>query len=251
MNNNASLKIFVYYALPMMIVAIGLPANVTALIMFIRNEKNLEKIGPMFMYRLMFGADTTFLLNTFVFFLDKNFHLSLYLISNLSCKIYFYFYFVLFTVSPLVLAYISLDRFVSIKYYAHRLLLKNSKYQYIYVLSFVLFNFLYNVPVFLNYDLFNNSETKKTKCNLFGQNQHIVPYIEISYVILIFSALFVLTFSLLHIIFSSRERIQANFTRRENRHFKKDLRLAFTSIFFNIFYSLLYFPGVVTFYFFS
>ena len=127
------LEIFAYYALPMIIVAMGLPANIISLIVF-RNKERMEKIGPLFMYRLMFSIDTAFLLSIFVLFLGKGFELSLYLVSDLSCKLYFYFSYAAFTFSPLILVYISFDRFFSIKYYAHRLLFKNTKYSFIFFL---------------------------------------------------------------------------------------------------------------------
>ena len=148
-----------------MIFAIGLPVNTTALVAFIRNKK-LKKIGPLFMYRLMFGLDAAYLFGIFVIFLGKGFHLSLYLISDLSCKLFFYFSYSGIPYSCFILAYLSLDRFVSIKYYAQRLLLKKSKNQYIYVLSFVLFDYIYNIPVFLHYKLFTNSENALCKVKI-------------------------------------------------------------------------------------
>ena len=171
----AASQIFVYYILPIAVITIGLPANLFALSMFIRNGKKLDKIGPLFMYRLMFGIDTTFLFSAPIFlFLGRGFQLSFYLISDLSYKLYFYIIYASFTFSPLILLYISLNRFISIKYYAKRMLLKKSKYQYWYVFCFVLFNFIYNIPAYFEYTLFNNSETNKTECNLFGENPKII-----------------------------------------------------------------------------
>ena len=243
-------EIFVYYTLPVIVVAVGLTGNIFGMTVFIRNNKKLEKIGPLFMYRLMFGYDAMFLMGIFVMFFGKGFQLSLYLVSDLSCKLYYYFSYASGSYSTLILIYISLDRFISIKYYAKRLLLKNSKYQYIYFLSFVVSNYVYNVPAFFYYKLFKNSQNK-TECNLYGENSVIVPCMTCFLLVIAFSVLFTLTFLLIHTIFSSRNRVDANFTRRENRYFYKDLRLAFTSVLFNVFIFLLYLPGAVTITFFS
>ena len=239
-----SLEIFVYYALPIILLSFGLPANIAGLIVFTRSKK-LEKIGPLFMYRSMFGVDTAVLLfSFFVQFLGKGFQLTLYFVSDLSCKLYSYCLYAMGPLSTIVLVYISLDRFVSIKYYEKRLLLKNSKYQYIYIIFFVLFSYLYNIPVFFDYKLFKNSENK-TECNLFPGNLSIVPYMSSFLLMIVFSALLIFTFLLIHTIFSSRSRVNTNFFRRENRHFRKDLRLAVTSVLFNLLVIIIYSPGIV------
>ena len=67
------LEIVVYYALPLIILIIGLVGNIFALI--ILKDKKLEKIGPIFIYRMMFAIDTLFLLGILIFFFGKGFHL--------------------------------------------------------------------------------------------------------------------------------------------------------------------------------
>ena len=105
------LEIFVYYVLPIMILTIGVPGNITPV--------------PSFMHCLMFAFDTIFLVaSVFVFFFSKNFNLSLYLISDLPCKLYSYVYGVSAFYSHLILIYISIDKFISIKYYTKRLIKK-------------------------------------------------------------------------------------------------------------------------------
>ena len=128
------LEFFVYYAWPAILLVIGLTGNPTG--MNVLKNKKLKKLVPLFMYRLMFVVDTAFLLVICVPVLDKGFQISLYLISTLSCKLIYQFAFAFKLYSPLILVYIALDRFVSIKFYAKRPLLKKSKFQYMFVSFF-------------------------------------------------------------------------------------------------------------------
>ena len=128
-------ELFVYYVLPIVILAVGLFGNIAGLIVL--SDKKMEKLGPLFTYRLLFVFDTLFLFSgILVYFLSKCFDLNLALISDLTCKIYYYYGYSSSLYSPLLLVYISLDRYISIKYYARRMLLKKYKYQYSFVISF-------------------------------------------------------------------------------------------------------------------
>ncbi len=71
------------------ILAIGLFGNISGLLVL--KEKKLNKLGPLFMYRLMFIFDLIFLSGILVFIFKNFFQLNLSLISDLSCKLYFYF----------------------------------------------------------------------------------------------------------------------------------------------------------------
>ena len=239
------LEVFVYYALPMLILTVGLCGNLIAL--RVLEDKKLKKIGPLFMYRLMFVLDSLFLLCIFVIFFAKGFQLSLYLISELSCKLFFYIGQSAAFYSPLILVYISLDRVFSLKYYSKRLLLKKFIFQYIFVLFFVTFNYFYYVPVFLNYKLSSN----KTECYLFGSNPEIVIYMNIVYLLVLFSVILVLSFFLIYLIFASHQRAESNYTKKQNRQFKKDLRMAISSVCFNFLYIFLLTPFTVIYYFFT
>ena len=65
-----------------------------------------------------------------------------------------------------------------------------------------------------------------------------------------FVVMLTLTLMLIHTIFASRNRVAANYTDRENRRFKKDLKLSITSVILNVIYILFYAPSVVYIYFF-
>ena len=129
------LEIFVYYVMPLLIFLVGIPSNIFGLIV-LRNKKKLKSMGPIFMYRLMFLVDAGFLCGILIYFISKCFQLTLFLVSDLVCKLFFYYSYASKNIPPLILVYIALDRFVSIKYYSKRLLLKKKDfniYFYFYV----------------------------------------------------------------------------------------------------------------------
>ena len=111
-----SIEILMYYVLPMLILSIGMTGNLAFLLSGI-----------------------------LVVFLSTCFQLTLYFVSDLACRLYFFCTFMSKLLSRKLLVYISLDRFISVKYYAKRFLLKKMKFQYLYVLFFVTFNFLYYI----------------------------------------------------------------------------------------------------------
>ena len=74
---------------------------------------------------------------------------------------------------------------------------------------------------------------------------------DLSYILILLLIMIVVTCALIHTLYESRNRIEANFTRKENKIFFKDLRLAVTSILFNVLYVILYLPIYVVNYFIS
>jgi len=234
------LEIFVYYVMPLVILSIGMPANIFGLIV-LRDKKKLKSIGPLFMYRLMFIMDAGFLSGILIYFMSKCFEITLYLASDLVCKLFFYYSYASKNLPPLVLVYIALDRFISIKYYSKRFLLKKNTFQYLFIVLCVFFSFLYYIPVFFYYKLTDQSNST-SECYLFGENSISFIYMDMSFLVLIFFLIFFFTFLMIHAIFSSRRRVSAQFTQRQNSNYIKDLRLTITSVIFNSFYVFLYLP---------
>ena len=241
------LEIAVYYVLPVLILAIGLFGNISGLVVL--KGKKLNKLGPQFMYRLMFIFELIFLSGILVFIFENFFLLNLSLISDLSCKLYFYFSYTASNYLPIILVYLALDRFISIKYYAKRLLLKQFKFQFIFIISFFMFNSLFYIPVLFFYDISIGKENK-SECILNGQNSIIVKVTSTFHSSIIFLVLLTLTFILSYFIFKARSRIESNYSRKQNREFRKELRLAITSVIFNLFYILIYLTATIIYTFF-
>ena len=138
-----SFDIFVYYLMAPIIFILGLFGNIIGF--KVLQRKKMEKIGPLLIYRCMFVIDSMFLMGIFIFYFDKGFHLSFFLISDLCCKLFFYMANAVKVYCPLILIYISVDRYISLKYYSKRQLLKQNKYQLLYLIGFISFNFLYYI----------------------------------------------------------------------------------------------------------
>jgi len=239
------LEIILYYVIPSLILSIGLIGNISGLIVF-KDKKKIEAIGPVLMYRMMFIFDTVFLTGILVpFFSTTYFQFTFYLMSDLSCKLFMYYGYISKNIAPAILVYISLDRFISIKYFSRRFLLKNNLFQSLFILSFVLFNFLYYTPVFFYFKLTDDGPANVSECYLNGENSANVFYMDTSFLICLFSTMLIITFMLIYTVFASRSRINSHYTQRQNHNFRKDLKLTITTVFFNILYVFLYSPKTI------
>ncbi len=236
-----SLEIFVYCILPLLILAISLPTNMFGL-MVLRNKRKLKSMGPLFMYRLMFAFDGVFACGILIYFMSKCFQLTLYLVSDLACKLVSYYGYASRNIPPLILVYISLDRFVSIKYFKKRFLLKKKTPQYLFISLCILFNSLYYTPVFSYYKLIIDQSNSTRGCYLFGENSISLIYMDMSFLIFIFFFIFLLSFQMIYTIFASRRAVRTQLAPRNNGNNLKDIRLAITSVLFNSYYVLLYLP---------
>jgi len=242
------LDIFVYYFMAPIIFIFGLIGNILGYTVLQR--KKMKNIGPLFIYRCMFVIDTMFLTGIFVFYFDKAFHLSFYLISNLCCKLFFYMANSIKVYCPLILIYISIDRFISIKYYSKRKLLRQKKFQILYLIGFVSFNFLYYMPVVFFYEINVNSSNNISVCTYVSSSSIFVIYMDLAFSYLAFLVILIFSFLLIHTLFSSRRRITSQYFTNSMSNRNKDLRLAITCVSFNIFYLLLYSPMMIVYYFF-
>jgi len=144
---SSAIEILVYYVYPLLVLVIGFCGKIAGLIV-IRGKK-LHQIGPLLMYRVLFAFDLCFTLGI----LDLGFQLNISFLSNLSCKIYYYLVYSTKLLSPLMLIYISIDRYICIIYQNICSILKRKKYQIVYLFSFFFFNSLYYIPALFTFDL--------------------------------------------------------------------------------------------------
>ena len=91
MTSYTNLVFFVRYILPPLILTLGLVGNSLGLV--ILSKKDLINIGPHCMYRYLFATDSFYLLQIIVVNLQFDYNLDLASISNLSCKLWNYFYY--------------------------------------------------------------------------------------------------------------------------------------------------------------
>jgi hypothetical protein len=203
--------------------------------------KMLE-IGPRNTYKYLFISDTIFLVQIIVTWLQLTFNIDPTILSNVLCKLWWYLNYSLATQSSMLLVYISIDRYVSIKMPAQRFFMRKRNNQLIYFIFIFMFNLVYFLPVAYNYTLIAKNDT--STCMFNNQySQDLISYMDLvnrvilpSFPIMIFSTLLGIE------VIKSRSRISSNFQREENESFFNNIRLATTSLFFNIIYILLQLP---------
>jgi len=120
---------------------LGIFGNIMGLAVFYR--KNMDKISTNKIYRFILYLDT-FFLSTQIF-QDSALSLGLDLrnLSTLSCKIRYFWNYSIGPVSPWLLVYITIERFVAIKYTSIKILKQHNFQKLIIVLIFI-----YNLGIY-------------------------------------------------------------------------------------------------------
>lgn len=230
---------FVYYLFALIVLVFGTIGNISALLVLSR--KRLNKFGPLIIYRFLFIVDGIYLLLILTNYLSTSYGITYLPNSSFGCKFYYYLHHSTSSYSPEAIAFISIDRLISIRYPNKRFLLKQKKVQFFVILSFIAFNLLYNVPVLLNYEAYVRNGTKVCTSNKPTMKLTIL-YMDLSYRIIFLTSVMLITSVItIYSIFKSRLRMQSA-TSRETQKLKRDIRLAVTSISINIIYFLLNAP---------
>jgi len=245
-------QFFLNYIFPLFIFLIGLVGNIFSLIVL--SNKELKKIGPKIIYQYLFIFDSFFLLCIITINLQLAYNLDATIFYSIICKLINYFIYTLCVISPFLIVYISIDRYISIKYPARRFLLRKPKTQHIYFWLVFITSHLYYVPVAFFYDIssesLSNTTTSSPSC-FFDNNESkiLVSYMDLAFrVIIPFTMMFVLTGLLIKSIFESRNRIVENFLAEQNRTFYKEIKLSFSSILVNLIYIFTELPCTITYY---
>ena len=237
------------------ILFLGLAGNLVSLTVLLR--KKLTKIGPRNIYRLLFVVDLFILMKL----MHSNIWQSLIISSNNACKISVYFIISILTISPWLLVYISVEKFISIKYPAFKHILRQKRNQLVYFLVVIAFNFTYNMPILLFFEvteeinsdeeyeenilsnITTNNQSKLLCITIGNKSDKAISYMDLVSRVIIPSLLMIIsTALLLFTLFRSRFRFTPNYTKRQNRTLKRDVRLAISSILINIIYILLSLP---------
>jgi len=218
---------FSNYIFPPLILCFGLIGNFLGFKTMLR-PKMLE-IGPRNTYKFLFIMDAIYLVQIIVTNLQLTYRTDISTISKITCKLWVYLTYSLDSPSSMLLVYISIDRYVSIKMPAQRFFMRKRNNQFIYFIFIFMFNLI---------------------CDFIDENsQKLISYMDFSNLIIMPSFL-IISFSLLLGIevIKSKSRILANFEREENKYYFKSIRLAISSICLNIIYVLLEAPLAVVYF---
>ena len=249
MTSYTNLVFFVRYILPPLVLTIGLVGN--SLGLFILSKKDLINIGPHFMYRYLFATDSFYLLQIIVVNLQFDYNLDLASISNLSCKLWNYFYYELATISSWLIVYISVERCVSLIRPAWRFTLRKRKNQMAWYIFVIIFCIIYYIPVGLYFEgkQIINGQTSVIVCGFADEDFAIklISYMDLVLrVVLPFFLMIISSMTLIYSIFKSRLRVVTNFLSEENQTFNRELKLAVSSISLNVIYIVTQLPVSIT-----
>ena len=128
----------------MLVYIFGLSGNILG-ILVLSTCKILDKLGPKDTYTYLFLADSVYLSQLVINYLQFGWGYDATIQSSTACKLYEYFQYSTDAFSPFLIAYISVERLVSFKYPSHKEFLTNRRNQFIYFFVVVAYNcFLYS-----------------------------------------------------------------------------------------------------------
>ena len=228
-------QFFVKNVFPILIIVLGTVDNIFGLLVL--NRKKLKKIGPVEMYKYLFVvgmANYPKILQCYL----HNFGIYFENTSVMVCRLTSYFWYTTDPLSPMILVYISIERFILIKYPNKRVILNKKINQYIYMIILIGFNIIINIRVSFDYDLI--SMKNSTKC--VSPNKRVYYFVFLNTHIIPYSLMITFTLLLIYSTFKSRRRVIANYTNRQNRTFKRDIKFAFSSLSLNFIFILFNLP---------
>jgi hypothetical protein len=248
---NFILELFANEILPVLIIILAIVGNLLGIIVL--KKPNVNKIGPIIMYKylLIFGIINSYMIS--IFYLHS-FGINFETISLLTCRLTIFFGFITGPISLMILVYISIERYISIKYPSKKKILNKSLNQHIYMIVLVVFNLLINSWVPFDYDLIdkrnstnkfigNHNSDDDFECTRKSNN---VIYLAILNTKLIpYSLMITFTILLIISIFKSRSRVISNYTNRQNETFQRDIKFAITSLSLNIIFIIFNLPIMI------
>ena len=233
---------FVNYIQVPIVLCLGIIGNTFGfLILF---KKKLLQIGPRFIFQALFLTDSIYLVQILQPYLAYSYNKDLSLVSPFVCASYWYFNYLLSSISPWLLSYISVERYISIRYSKWKLILRNITNQWIFFIIIVTFNFVYySEVIFLSgFQSTNNSNTSSSQCVFNSiEAQAIISYMDLAHRVIIPFILMVIS-SILLIESIRKVRLPISGSRRQDRRLKKDIRFAITSILLDCIYLVLSLP---------
>jgi len=176
-----------------------------------------------------------------------SFEIGFQVFSRLTCKMYMYFAFTFSPLTHMVLIYILVERYLSIKYPVESNLLRNKKSQLIYILVVIGLNVLYFMYVPLISDLTkdklsNNTAANRTFCRIVRSKMLSTNFSFFSRIFVPFTFVVIFSIVLIFKILNSRNQLTTFYSRRENSIFKRDVYLSILAILSNFIIICFIFP---------
>lgn len=256
MNFEQIINIFLNYIFAPTIFIFSLTGNILGISVFIRQTTKLTQIAPVRIYKSLFVFNSIYSIQILLSLVSSSnsfisFNIST--LSNLTCKFANFFRFAFDSFAPYFLVYISIEKFISIKYKEKMYILRNDFFQFLYVLGLFFLNIImYIALAFISSDLIektvniNNNDNSTALittivCDFVSTKIKLVTtYIDIFYRLIIPSLIMIFfSYSLFKI------KIIESADRKEKRRLQKEVQYAISSILMNIIYLVFNVPVVI------
>ena len=203
------------------------------------SHNKLKRMGPTNVYKYLFSLGYLNIICS-VEYLTDVFGFDVRNVSDYLCKSYYYVYMIHVSISPMLVAYISIERLMTLKNPFQPLLLRKKSFQLIYLVAILAFNALIYLVVIVDVSL-DQADSNKTvlarRCR-FKTNQiaiaikfiDLINRVAVPFLLMIFS-----TALLIYLIFQSKNylvTIVLAKTRRRNRQ----VRFSVIAVLLNLVY---------------
>lgn len=229
---------FVNLFFPPVIFFFGLYGNLIALNVF--NRKKLKASGPVLVSIFLFISDISYLVLIIVTYLQNGFNSDPTIIRLQN------FDYVLSEISPWLLVYISIEKYISISYSPRRKIMRRVRNQILFLICLSMVIFIGNIDeAFFNdivaYDSNNETFLRCTTINSKFQDISSIVFFVIQALL---PFILMIVFSSLSIVKIFKTRIQIT----NNKRLKKDTKFAVSSLSMNLLFAILNFPNSVALY---
>ena len=237
---------FVYQLFGPIVILLGIFGNSLGLI--VPRRRDLDELGPKNTYKYLFLIDMICLPIIFNNYMIHAFGIGFSTISWMTCKIYMQYAYIFSSISPMVLVYILVERYLSIKFPVESNFLRNKKTQLVYISMILIFNFFY----FLYIPFISDIKIEKLENLSYAKNItlcKIVSSKDISSVLVFLARIFVpliliVIFSIMLVtkVVTARTHMNTFYDDREKIIYKKDAHLSILAIVSNFIIIFLNFP---------
>jgi hypothetical protein len=223
------------FIVKLILLFIGLVGNLIGLVVF--SQKKLNKLKTKSIYQALLCIDSIFVFSQIFEDTSESFNVDLSKTSIISCKIVGYWNFAIGAISVWYLLYITIERYVAIKFRNIKLL-QNKKFQIFIIILVIVYNLVLYTPFAIFYNIFKNSTLNETivYCDFGEQHTAFIMFTAdlINSTLLPFSIIIIFSCLLIYTILSSRitmMRTQSHFIKKK---LLKDIRLSLSIVVLNL-----------------
>ncbi len=200
-NIRSNFEYFVYIIFGPIVLFLGLFGNVMGLVVL--KGKQLNKLGPKQMYKYLFIINLLALLIILNNHLTQSYDIGFHTSSRFACKLSNYFMYTFSPFVPMILIYILVERYLSIKYPVESNLLRNRKSQFVYISIIIVINMLLFLYIPFISDLrhevsSNNFSSNKTLCRIVKSKEIYSFFVSFSPIFVPFTFVIIFSIILIH-----------------------------------------------------